>query len=155
MKKVLFVLSILVTLSNIACLPSGHEENFLRLTDKNIPGRVKDADNKQQSQNAPPREIVIDKAAKILIKTARTGTDNVFKSKITFKLAVEGKALTTIGLNMLDANKKIVSAITAPAQSGETVTVGTMYDRINTKWFELILINDANQIIARHRRPAN
>ena len=155
MKELLFGFLILLILCNTACLPSGHEENFIRLTDQNIPGRVTNADNEQQSQNEAPREIAIDESAKILIKIARVGTGNVFKSKITFQLAVEGKDLTTIGLNMLDSKDKMVSAITAKAQSGETVTVSTMYDRVNTKWFELILINETNQIIARRRRPAN
>ena len=155
MKKVLFGLSILVALSTVACVPSGHEENFVRVTDQSIPGRISDAGNEQLIQQAANRETIADETATLLVKSVRIGGENFFKGKVTLLVEVHGKNLESIELTMLDSKEKPVSIVTNPCKSGKTVTVSTVYDRVKTKWFELVLINEANQIIARHRRPAN
>lgn len=156
----LFSLSILVAFSQIACLPSGHEENFVRLTDRTIPGAVStnsddpDQNNSPDKTNKQDREEALDKDAAIQIKTARRGTINFFKGKITIKADVKGHDAMALELNMLDAGKKAIAVITTPCKSGETIEVKGTFDAVKTKWFELLLINEANQVIARHLRPA-
>lgn len=143
-----------IAFTHIACLPTGHEENFDRLTDRTIPGAVSANEDNETKTAKTLKEEALDKAATISIKAARTGTINLFKGTIELKATVTGTNIQTIELSMIDGKKNQIAVTTKPCKSGETVEIKATYDKIKTQWFELLLINGKNQVIARHLRPA-
>jgi len=89
---------------------------------------------------------------RIVVTEWDIGRGNLFKPKGSFAAQVFGENVSKIKLYGLDHLGNLTELKTLSCEDGSTVTFKFKYDRFETKYFELRLYDNNEEVIATHKR---
>lgn len=92
--------------------------------------------------------------ASIIITDFDAGGGNFFTPKVKITLEVKGRNIQSVRLYAVSDNGRISEVDAKSCKHGDKVYFNARYDRFSTRYFEIRLLDNMNQIVAKETRNA-
>lgn len=92
--------------------------------------------------------------ARIVVTRWNVGGGNFFKPSAKIHASVHGSDLQTVKLYAVSPNDDMDELQAFSVSDGQEVRFDCSYDRFNTKWLEIRLYNNWNQVVAKDKRSS-